>query len=118
MPLRRQGRQLDRHELANYEPVVGDLRIEQVMDSRLGRYLRMARVMDVRRPRNPDLMPVLLDPMLIAMTPWRSRCQGSSASVSGTTRRAGWFAPFEDKNGRQNLHYAYMSARKCKKAQQ
>jgi hypothetical protein len=43
VPMRRQGRRLDRHELANQEPVVGDLRVEEVRDESLGRYVRMAR---------------------------------------------------------------------------
>lgn len=29
----------------------------------------MARVVDVRRPRDPELLPALLDPLLIAMSP-------------------------------------------------
>jgi hypothetical protein len=69
VPMRRQGGRLDRHELANREPVVGDLRVEEVRDESLGRYVRMARVVDVRRPRDPDLLPVLLDPSLVAMSP-------------------------------------------------
>jgi hypothetical protein len=60
---------MDRHELANREPVVGDLRVEEVRDESLGRYVRMARVVDVRRPRDPDLLPALLDPSLVAMSP-------------------------------------------------
>jgi len=69
VPMRRQGRRIGRHELANREPVVGDLRVEEVRDDSLGRYVRMARVVDVRRPRDPDLLPVLLDPSLVAMSP-------------------------------------------------
>jgi hypothetical protein len=66
--MRRQGRRLDRHELANRESVVGDLRVEEVRDESLGRYVRMARMVDVRRPRDPDLLPVLFDPALVAMS--------------------------------------------------
>jgi hypothetical protein len=40
-----------------------------VRDESLGRYVRMARVVDVLRPRDPDLLPALLDPSLIAMSP-------------------------------------------------
>ena len=46
VPMRRQGRRMDRHELANREPVVGDLSVEEVRDESLGRYVRMARVVD------------------------------------------------------------------------
>ena len=67
--MRRQGRRLNRHELANHEPVVGDLRVEEVRDEVLGRHVRMARVVDVRRPRDPDWLPALLDPALVAMSP-------------------------------------------------
>ena len=31
--------------------------------------MRMARVVDVRRPRDPDLIVPLLDPALVAMSP-------------------------------------------------
>ena len=60
---------MGRHELANREPVIGDLRVEEVRDETLGRYVRIARVVDVRAPRDPDLLPALLDPSLIAMSP-------------------------------------------------
>jgi len=69
VPMRRQGRRLDRHELANHQATIGDLRVEEVRDESLGRYVRVARVVDVRRPRDPDLLPALLDPSLVAMSP-------------------------------------------------
>lgn len=60
---------MDRHELANRPPVVGDLRVEEVRDESLGRYVRTACAIDLLRPRDPDLLPALLDPSLIAMSP-------------------------------------------------
>jgi hypothetical protein len=68
-PMRRNGRPIGRHELANCKPAVGDLRVEEVRDAALGRYVRTARVIDVTRPRDPDLLPALLDPSLVAMSP-------------------------------------------------
>ena len=58
---------MDRHEFANREPVVGDLRVEEVRDQSLGRYVRMARVVDVRRPRDPDLLPAEFRELILEM---------------------------------------------------
>lgn len=69
MPMRCRGRPVDRHELANRAPVVGDVRVEEVRDEALGRYIRMARVLDPGHPKSPDLLPTLRDPVLIAMSP-------------------------------------------------
>ena len=46
--MRRHGRPLGRHELANSVPYVGDLRIEEMSDETLRRYVRMARLVDAR----------------------------------------------------------------------
>jgi hypothetical protein len=69
VPMRHRGRPVARHELANCPPVVGDLRVEEVRDEALGRYVRMARVLDPTRPIGADLLPTLRDPVLIAMNP-------------------------------------------------
>src|SRR5262245_50995579 len=69
VPMRCLGRRMGHHELANREAVVGDLRVEEMRDESLGRYVRMARVIDFRRPRDPDMLPALLDPSLVAMSP-------------------------------------------------
>jgi hypothetical protein len=69
VPTRSRGRPVDRHELANRLPVVGDLRVEEARDETLGRYVRMARVVDPGQPKAPDLLPTLRDPVLIAMSP-------------------------------------------------
>jgi hypothetical protein len=63
------GRPLPRHELVNRELASGDLRVEQVFDEELRRYVRMARLIDPRRPREPDQLPPLYDPALLAMSP-------------------------------------------------
>jgi hypothetical protein len=69
VPMRHRGRPVDRHELANCVPVIGDLRVEEVRDESLGRYVRMARVLDMAQSKAPDLLPTLRDPVLIAMSP-------------------------------------------------
>ena len=87
--MRRHGRRLDRHEVANHDPVIGDLRVEEVRDESLGRYVRMARVVDVLRPRDPDLLPVLLDPSLVAMSPLAFTLSGFERVGERTMRGVG-----------------------------
>ena len=67
--MRHQGRPVDRYELANRSPLIGDLRIEQLSDGTLHRYVRMAKLVNVSRPRDRDALATLFDPMLIAMSP-------------------------------------------------
>ena len=67
--MRYQGRPLPRRELANREPVVGDLRIEQVYDDTLNRHIATAKLFDPHRPIAPGQLPILRDPVLLAMSP-------------------------------------------------
>jgi hypothetical protein len=67
--LRYRGRPLPKSELANRAPAAGDLRVEQCFDETLNRHLRLARLIDPRRPREPDQLPALYDPALVAMSP-------------------------------------------------
>jgi hypothetical protein len=53
----------------NRPAVVGDLRVEQLFDAELRRYLRRARVVDVGRVKAPDELPPLYEPLLVAMSP-------------------------------------------------
>jgi len=46
-----------------------DLRVEQVFDQELRRYLRMARVVNVGRVTDPDELPPLYGPLSVAMSP-------------------------------------------------
>jgi hypothetical protein len=87
--MRHQGRPVDRYELANRPPLVGDLRIKQLNDATLHRYVRMARVIDVLRPRGREALATLYDPALIAMSPLAFTLSNSSGSANKTLRRAG-----------------------------
>jgi hypothetical protein len=67
--MRYRGRPLPRRELANRERACGDLRVEQVYEEELRRYVRLARLIDPHRPRDPDQLPPLYEPALLAMSP-------------------------------------------------
>ena len=68
-PMRRHGRLLPRGELANRAPLVGDVRIEEIRDATLMRYVRTARVLAFARPRAPDVLAELVEPQIVAMSP-------------------------------------------------
>lgn len=67
--MRYRGRPLPRRELSNREHARGDLRVEQIFDEELRRYVRMARLLDPLRPVEPDQLPPLYDPSLVGMSP-------------------------------------------------
>ena len=67
--MRFRGRPLPRSELSNRAPWVGDLRIEELRDEQLLRYIRMARVLVLDRPRAADVLGELYEPQIIAMSP-------------------------------------------------
>ena len=67
--LRYRGRPLPKNEWMNRAPAVGDLRVEQLFDDELRRYLRVARVVSVARVKDPDELPPLCEPLLVAMSP-------------------------------------------------
>ena len=67
--LRYKGRPLPKHEWMNRPAAIGDLRVEQIFDGELRRYLRMARVVNVGRVKDPDELPPLYEPLLVAMSP-------------------------------------------------
>ena len=68
-PMRRHGRLLPRVDLANLPPLVGDVRIEEIRDATLMRYVRTARVLAFARPRAPDVLAELFEPQIVAMSP-------------------------------------------------
>lgn len=67
--MRHRGRPLPRRELVNRDYAWGDLRVEQVFDEDLHRYVRIARLLDQKRPVDPDQLPPLYDPTIVAMSP-------------------------------------------------
>jgi hypothetical protein len=67
--LRYRGRPLPKREWANRNPVVGELRVEQLFDEELGRHIRIARLASLTRVIGPEEFPTLYDPKLIAMSP-------------------------------------------------
>ncbi len=67
--MRHRGRPLPRRALVNGCAACGDLRVEQVFDEELRRYLRVARLVDAGRPVDPDRLPPLYDPAIVAMSP-------------------------------------------------
>ena len=50
-------------------PWIGDLRIEEIRDEQLMRYVRTARVLVLDRPRATDVLGELFEPQIIAMSP-------------------------------------------------
>ena len=67
--LRYKGRPLPKYEWIDRPAAMGDLRVEQIFDDELRRYLRMARVVNVGRVKDPDELPPLYEPLLVAMSP-------------------------------------------------
>ncbi len=67
--LRYRGRPLPKREWGNRTPVVGDLRVEQLYDDELLRHVRIARLVSLIRVVDPEELPTLYDPVLIAMSP-------------------------------------------------
>lgn len=67
--LRRRGRLLSRYDVANLPPLIGDLRVEEMMDTVCGRYLRTASLRPDDRVVGPALIPDLFDVHLIGMSP-------------------------------------------------
>jgi hypothetical protein len=67
--MRSRGRCLSQRELANAPLLVGDLRVEAMHDEVLRRHVRVARIVDRKRPRDPDRLPPLYDVTLPAMSP-------------------------------------------------
>ena len=67
--MRDSGRVLPRHAVANDPGCSGDLRVEQVFDDQLRRYVRLARLLDPQRPIAADQLPALYDPVIMAMSP-------------------------------------------------
>lgn len=68
-PMRIGGRLRPRAEVANLSPLVGDMRIEEIRDATLMRYVRTARVVVFERPRAACVLAELFEPQIVAMSP-------------------------------------------------
>lgn len=76
--LRHRGLPLDRAKVSYEAAVVGDLYVEEHVDNKLGRTLRVARLAP-ERPRDPQLLPQLADVQLL----W---CGAHGFVLNGTER--------------------------------
>ncbi len=63
------GRPLERRDIANLVRVAGDVRVEYLLDRVRLRHLRVARLVDEASPTRAELLPMLLDVQLVAMSP-------------------------------------------------
>ena len=69
VPMRRRGRLVPRVELSNSAPLIGDVRVEEIRDETLMRYVRTARVLALDRPRASEVLAELFEPQIVAMSP-------------------------------------------------
>jgi hypothetical protein len=77
--LRERGRPVGPAALRSAAPLVGDLRIEEIRDDVLMRYVRTARILDLSRPRAASVLAVLYEPVIVAMA-------ASAFTLSGVER--------------------------------
>ncbi|GAB3656400.1 hypothetical protein [Ramlibacter alkalitolerans] len=63
--MRKGGRNLHRDELSQLPPIVGELRIKEEHDRALHRHLVRARLLDISKGTEHDLLPSLTDARLI-----------------------------------------------------
>ena len=87
--MRNRGRCLSPRELANAPMLVGDLRVEELRDETLHRHVRVARLVDRTRPRDPDRLPPLYDIILPAMSPQAFTLAGFER-IEGTDYAQSW----------------------------
>jgi hypothetical protein len=80
--VRHRGRIVPWRDVVNQEPRIGDLRVEECLDSELRRYVRTAWLFDPQTPIYSDKLPELLDVRLIGMSP-------QAFTLSGFERVAG-----------------------------
>ena len=66
--MRDRGRLVQGETLRQRAPLVGDVRIEEIRDPLLMRYVRTARVLDLDRPREARVLAELHEPIIVAMT--------------------------------------------------
>jgi hypothetical protein len=69
--------------------LAGDLRVEELRDEILRRHVRVARLVDRARPRDPDRLPPLYDIILPAMSPQAFTLAGFKR-IEGTNYAQSW----------------------------
>jgi hypothetical protein len=89
------GRPLARREIANLRPVTGDLRVEYLLDRVRLRHLRVARLVDGSSPIRRELLPMLLDVQLVAMSPGAFTLAGLER-IDGAEYAQAWIASVVD----------------------
>ena len=66
--LRQRGRLVGPASLRGCVPFVGDVRIEEIRDEVVMRYVRTARILDLSRPRAALVLAELHEPVIVAMS--------------------------------------------------
>ena len=74
----------------NRPAATGDMRVEQIFDDELCRYLRVARVVNVGRVKDPDELPLLYEPLLVAMSPTAFLLAGFERVDGADYANRGW----------------------------
>ena len=93
--LRHRGRALPKREWCNRVPVHGDLRVEQLYDEELRRHVRIARLVSLVRVVGSDDLPLLYDPVLIAMSPQAFTLAGFER-IEGVDYAQSWLVAARD----------------------
>ncbi len=93
------GRPLARRDVVNQRPLAGDLRVEYVLDAVRLRHLRVARLVDPGAPTRGELLPVLLDVQLVAMSPGAFTLSGFER-IDGAEYAQAWIVA-QDAAGRR-----------------
>jgi len=101
--MRERGRPLPRRELVNRAPVIGDLRVEQRFDETLNRHLRIAKLVNALRPVDPEQLPTLHEPVLIAMSPEAFTLAGFER-IDGVDYAQSWLVRRASANARPASH--------------
>jgi len=98
VPVCVRGRPLARRQLANLRPLAGDVRVEYLLDRVRQRHLRIARLVDDASPMRRELLPMLLDVQLVAMSPGAFTLSGFER-VDGAEFAQAWLAVASERGG-------------------
>lgn len=89
VPMRRLGRELTKQERGDAVPIKGDVYVQCVQDSQLGRATNQAHVRP-RMPRDPDPLPPLSDARLSGMATLGFVISGYE-TIDGCTYAQSWW---------------------------